>query len=265
MTPSYKLIVVGLIFVAALQAAHAESPAIAIIIDDLGHNLRAGERVTSFNWPITCSILPARPYSAHLAKQAHQNGKEIMVHLPMQASKAQRLGHGALTMGMNKREFVQAVNTSIDAIPFASGINNHMGSLLTRHAQHMDLLMQTIANRDDYLYFVDSKTTASTVARQAASDYYIPSLMRDVFLDANAHDEEFVRNQFKRLIEISKQQGYALAIGHPYDTTMSVLDQELSKLSQQDIQLVQVSKLIEMAKIRSWQTYSSLSPKVVKN
>jgi len=254
----YKLILVGLLFVIPLQWVGAESPAIAIIIDDIGHNLRAGERVIRSRWPIACSILPARPYSIQLAQMAHQHGKEVLVHLPMQAENAQRLGHGALTVSMSKYEFASTVNTSIDAIPYAQGINNHMGSLLTRDTDHMDALMRVIANRDDYLYFVDSKTTANTVAGKIANDYHIPNLMRDVFLDTTANDKEFVRGQVKRLVNIAKQQGYALAIGHPYDSTLAVLEQEFSKLSQQNIQFVSVSELIKIAKQKQWQPYSSL-------
>lgn len=258
MASLYKLIIVGLFFVIPFHWVNAESPAIAIIIDDIGHNFGAGERVINSRWPIACSILPARPYSIELAQLAHRKGKEVMVHLPMQAENKQKLGLGALTTGMSKHEFKLKVNISIDAIPFAQGINNHMGSFLTRHAGHMDLLMQTIANRDDYLYFIDSKTTANTVASKIASEYHIPTLIRDVFLDTKSNDKEFVRKQVKRLVKIAKHQGYALAIGHPYDTTMSVLDQELSQLDKQNIHLVTVSKLIEIATTKQWQTYSSL-------
>ena len=215
----YNLIIFGLFIVNPLQYVSAESPAIAIIIDDLGHNLDAGKRVINSNWKIACSILPARPYSIELAKLAHRNGKEIMVHLPMQANNVQRLGYGALTAGMNKQDFTLTVNTSIDSIPYARGINNHMGSLLTQHESHMDLLMQTIANRDDYLYFIDSKTTASTIASNIASEYHIPTLMRDVFLDTESHDKKHVRSQVRRLINIAKRKGYALAIGHPYSAS----------------------------------------------
>lgn len=254
----YRLIVAGLFFVIPLHGAYAELPAIAIIIDDIGNNLAAGKRVINSHWPFACSILPARPYSIQLAELAHQNDKEIIAHLPMQAENRERLGYGALTAGMTKDDFAFTVNTSIDAIPFAQGINNHMGSLLTSHVDHMDLLMQTIANRGDYLYFIDSRTTASTVAGKAARKYNIPNLMRDIFLDTKASDKDFVRGQIKRLINIAKQQGYALAIGHPYDSTMLVLDQELSKLSKKNVQIVSVSELIKIAKQKRWQPYSSL-------
>ena len=256
----------GLLIIAPLCSFAAEPTVIAIIIDDIGNNYAAGKRVINSSLQVTCSILPARPHSIKLARLAHQNGKEVMLHLPMQASKSEQLGHGGLTSEMTKKEFTSTIEISIDAIPHAQGINNHMGSLLTSDTAYMEWLMQTIANRDENLFFVDSKTTVKTVAADAAQSYYIPSVRRDVFLDSIPNDKDFVKQQVQQLIKIAKQKGYALAIGHPHHATLSVLEQELSSLSEQDIQLVTVSELINTATSinftntakMQWQKYSSL-------
>lgn len=249
----------GLLLVAPTHGNSAEPAVIAIIIDDIGNSLEAGKRVINSSLPVTCSILPARPHSIRLARLAHENGKEVMLHLPMQASKSERLGHGGLTTSMSKQEFTRTVEISIDSIPHARGINNHMGSLLTRNSDHMEWLMQTIANRDEHLFFVDSRTTAKTVASDAAQNYHIPSVQRDVFLDSTAHDKLFVKQQIKKLIRTAQKQGYALAIGHPHQTTLTVLEQELSKLNDKDIKIVTVNQLISVAKDKQWQKYSSLT------
>jgi len=248
----------GLLIAVPLQSFAVEPAVIAIIIDDIGNNFAAGQRVINSSFPYTCSILPARPHSIKLARLAHENGKEVMLHLPMQASKSERLGHGGLTSSMSKQEFIRVVDISIDAIPYAQGINNHMGSLLTTDSNYMGWLMQTIANREEDLFFVDSKTTAKTVAADTAHNYHIPSIRRDVFLDSIAHDQEFVRQQIKILINKAKKQGYALAIGHPHKTTLNVLEEELSKLNNEDVELVTVSRLISIAKEQRWRTYTSL-------
>ena len=266
----YKLAIVSLSLVLSLfsplqLAANSDAVAIAIIIDDIGHNLEAGKRVINSRWAFACSILPARPHSTVLAQLAHEKKKEIMVHLPMQAKADHSLGNGALTNQMSKKEFIQSVNYSIDAVPHAQGVNNHMGSLLTSDEKRMHLLMQTIANRDDYLYFVDSRTTAQTVAGKIAGSYYIPNLERDIFLDANTNNATFVKQQIANLVNIAKQKGYALAIGHPNWVTISILEQELAKLDAQNIRLVTVSELIQIAKRKQWQTHLSHSHKVAKN
>ncbi len=86
----------GLLSLAPLHGFAAEPAVIAIIIDDIGHNIEAAKRVINSSLPVRCSILPARPHSIKLARLAHQNGKEVMLHLPMQASKSEKLGHGGL-------------------------------------------------------------------------------------------------------------------------------------------------------------------------
>ena len=147
------ILLMGLFVAAPFHCLHAEPAAIAVIIDDIGNSFESGARVINSELPITCSILPARPYSIKLARLAHQHGKEVMLHLPMQAAKSQQLGHGALTADMSKQEFIRTVDISIDAIPYARGVNNHMGSLLTSNENYMEWLMQTIANRDENLFF----------------------------------------------------------------------------------------------------------------
>ena len=244
---SFKYLIAVLLFAAPFNLVIAESASIAIIIDDIGNNLHSGKRVINSQLPITCSILPARPHSIKLARLAHQQGKEVMLHLPMQASKSERLGYGALTANMSQHELTRIVDISLDAVPHVRGINNHMGSLLTSDVSYMEWLMQAIANRDENLFFIDSRTSAQTVAASTARTYHIPNLQRDVFLDDTAHDATFVKQQVKRLVKIAKQKGYALAIGHPYKTTLKVLEQEFANTELQGVQLVSVSKLITIA------------------
>ena len=248
----YRQVIAGLLFVMPVHWVSAEIflPAVAVIIDDIGHNFRDGERVIRSRWPFACSIIPGQPYSEKLAWLAHQNGKEVMVHLPMQANSVQQGEQGGLTLDMDEREFMQRVNAGIDGVPFARGINNHKGSLLTRHVDQMNWLMQTIVGRDESFYFVDSRTTADTVAGRIAEEYRVPTLTRDVFLDVEAGDIEFIESQLRRLLKIARRQGYALAIGHPYDTTMQVLDRGLARLEEQGIRLVTVGELVEIARER---------------
>ena len=262
-----KLFLLGLCFIAPFKVVVAETASIAIIIDDIGNNLQKGKRIINSPLPIACSILPARPHSIKLARLAHQRGKEVMLHMPMQASKPERLGYGALTASMSQHELNRIVDISLDAIPHVSGVNNHMGSLLTSNPSYMEWLMQAIANRDEKLFFVDSRTTSNTVAASTAHTYHIPNLQRDVFLDDTAHDAAFVKQQVKQLVKKAKQKGYALAIGHPHSTTLKVLEQELADTKLQGVQLVSVSELITIAEkqkraketFSTWQKSASLA------
>ena len=65
-----------------------------------------------------------------------------------------------------------------------TGVNNHMGSLLTRHPGHMLWLMRTLQQHgENPLFFVDSRTTVATVARRLAVENGVPNTDRNVFLD----------------------------------------------------------------------------------
>ena len=238
------------------QVALAQQAAIAIIIDDLG-NHSSHEEAIRLPGAIACAFLPHTPYTQRLAKLAHSLNKEVILHAPMQAMNGKTLGPGSLTLDMSEQEFIATLQKDLAAVPHVSGVNNHMGSLLTRHPGHMLWLMQEM-NRHGDLFFVDSRTTAQSVARMVAEENSVPTLNRDVFLDAE-NSEEFVEQQFDRLISIAKKRGSALGIGHPYPATITVLKKRLLQLDVEEIELVSVSELLRRRNKEksAWQVSSS--------
>jgi polysaccharide deacetylase 2 family uncharacterized protein YibQ len=248
-----------------LASAGAQQPVrIAIIIDDLGNNLTLGREAINLPGALTYSVLPRRPHSAEIALRAHTEGKEVMLHLPMQTTDGREMGPGGLHMNMSRVEFARQVRTSLAAIPYVSGVNNHMGSLLTQHSGAMRWLMEDLACFDR-LYFVDSRTDVRTVARNLARAAGLSNAQRDVFLD-NQQDAEYVRAQLRRLVAKARRQGSAIGIGHPYPETLRVLAEELPVLAAQGIQLLPVSRLVERERNnRLWHASSSPLPTVAKN
>ena len=218
-------------------------PRVAIIIDDLGDQWRAGKRALALPGPLTYAILPHTAYSVRLANRAHDLGKEVMLHLPMQSMEAKALGQGGLRLEMDRERFIQTVREDIAAIPHLIGINNHMGSLLTQHPGHMQWLMEEIKRQGD-LFFLDSRTTHLTVAEKVAAETGVPNSRRDVFLDDDPAPEA-IAHQFERLITKAKRKGSAIGIGHPYESTMQLLEVLLPTLVARNIQLVPVSALIQ--------------------
>lgn len=254
------LTVTALLLSAALLAEESlynhETYKVAIIIDDLGNNYKQGQVLIDLPYQLTYSFLPNRPYSKRLANLAASNGKEVMVHLPMQSSRESDLGEGALTLELTQKQFQTSVQTSIDSVPHARGVNNHMGSLLTQHPGHMSWLMQVLSNRSDNLYFVDSKTTAQTVASKIAQEHYVPNISRDVFLD-NGRSEQEINRQLEYLKSVAKRKGYAVAIGHPYPATIKLLQDYLPTLLEHNIEVVPVTELIKLdVQQQQWATLS---------
>ena len=247
------------------QEATDASPAISIIIDDMGKRLDSGKRVLALPGPVACSFLPGARYTSLLATAAHSSGKEVMLHLPMDSVDRRQLDSGAVTLDMTEQQFVSKVQDALSSVPHAIGVNNHMGSLLTRHPGHMLWLMQVIREHGP-MFFIDSRTTVETVARQVAEENGIPNSERNVFLD-NLLQEGEIAFQFRRLIKLARDKGTALAIGHPHPQTLALLEKRLPQLERQGIRLLPVTELIEIQQEgeHTWQASWSPSHKDAKN
>ncbi|MCU7800040.1 MAG: divergent polysaccharide deacetylase family protein [gamma proteobacterium symbiont of Lucinoma myriamae] len=220
---------------------------IAIIIDDLGYKYKHDQRAINLPGQVTFAFLPHTPYVKSLAETVHSHGKDIMLHLPMQAlMETFYLGPGALTSDMTEQEFKQSLLDSIRSIPYLKGVNNHMGSLITSQSNSMQWLMDELVKTD--LYFVDSRTTVKTVAEQTANQYQIKNTRRNVFLDHELN-RPAIEFQFKRLINLAKKNGSAVAIGHPFPETLDVLEEYIPQLKAAGIQLLPVSQLIQQQKL----------------
>jgi polysaccharide deacetylase 2 family uncharacterized protein YibQ len=222
--------------------APPELPAISIIIDDLGYRRLDGLRAIELPGPVAYAILPHTPYATRLAGIAFQLDKEVLLHVPMQSDVDKALGPGALTNGMSRGELQAVLEAGLASVPHVSGINNHMGSALTRESLAMRWTMEWMDRNGD-LYFVDSLTSSESVALSTAHDAGLLAIARDVFLDPTP-DTVTIRRQFQRLIAIARERGTGLAIGHPYPQTLSVLRRVLLKPSHYGVELVPVHELI---------------------
>lgn len=228
-----------IVFVLAL----ATTPRIAIIIDDIGDREAEGVRATMLAGPVALAFLPHAPYTSTLAQRAHAQEKEVMLHLPLQALSGKELGPGAIMLDTNEAEFRRVLAAGLASVPYVTGVNNHMGSLLTRHPGHMGWLMEELRMRTP-LFFVDSYTAVESVAFPIATEAGVPATRRDVFLDTDPSPEQ-VEFQFNRLLAVARSEGSALGIGHPYPATLELLERELPRLAvAHGVELVTVRELI---------------------
>ena len=214
---------------------------LAIIIDDLGNNLKSGLNALALPGRITYSVLPHRTHSQTLADRGHRLGKEIMLHAPMSTLDNHPLGEGALTLDLNEKQFKDRLRHAILSTPHIRGVNNHMGSALTQNTQAMTWLMDVL--QESQLYFVDSRTTHETVAFTLAQQQSVASATRDVFLDHEVNTDS-IHRQFKRALAVSKKYGSAIAIGHPSKTTLAYLAKVLPELDRLNVKLLSASDLI---------------------
>jgi len=238
-----RLCLLALLMLLASGSIATSPPRIAIIIDDLGYRLDAGRRAIDLPGPISFAVLPGTPRARALAVQAHENGKEVLLHLPLQAAPNDNIHDPlSLNLDMNRREFGDTFEQALISVPHAIGVNSHRGSMLTRHPGHMQWLMDEIRARDN-LFFIDSYTTHESVALQIARETGVDARKRDVFLDPDRDPETVVR-EFERMKRLAQERGSIIAIGHPYAATLELLERELPNLAAEGYELVTISELM---------------------
>ena len=237
-----RLAAMMLLFASAPGAAG--QPQVAIIIDDLGYQLEAGRRAIGLPGPVTFAVLPGTPRAAALAEWAHERGKEVLLHLPLQANSDDKDDEPiGIDLDMSRETLASTFDAALSSVPYVVGVNGHRGSLLTRHPGHMLWLMEEIRARND-LFFVDSYTTVHSVALQMASEAGVSAVRRDIFLDPDRSPGTVVL-QFERMKRLARKRGFVVAIGHPYRSTLELLERELPKLREQGIELVTISELVK--------------------
>lgn len=218
----------------------ANNPKVSIIIDDVGYRA-TDSNVLKLPGDITLAILPHTPYGKIIAQKGHSKNLDIMLHIPMEAENGKFLGPGGLTSEMSQDTITHHLAAAFEEIPYAIGINNHMGSLLTQQEKTMAWVMSDLKRRN--VFFVDSVTSSESKAEFIAQKYGIPTLHRHIFLD-NQLTHQYIASQFNKLITIAKKNQIAVAIAHPHPETISALTKLIPLLEQQNISLVSASKLL---------------------
>lgn len=214
---------------------------LAILLDDAGQRLRLTELAINLPPEVGVAVLPFLPASTESAVALHEAGHEVWLHLPMEAVSGKDPGPGALMVSMSDQELHDAVYMAINNIPHLVGVNNHMGSLATANLRMMTWVMQDLAAMD--LAFLDSRTTVSTVAEEAARAQGVRTGRRHVFLD-NERTKEAVQRQLDEAVYRALMEGEAIAIGHLNEVTVAVLERELPDLNRRGVTLVRPTALL---------------------
>ncbi|TSJ90676.1 divergent polysaccharide deacetylase family protein [Gilliamella apicola] len=233
------LLKVGILFL-LFNANNVKAAKLALVIDDFGYRQRNEEQIISFSPNITVAVLPYSSNAKRIATIAHEHGNDVIIHLPMAPLGKQSLEKDTLFPYMSELEVKRIVDDAVSRVPYAIGVNNHMGSLMTANLNGMHNVMKALSHYS--MFFLDSKTIGKTQVKNAASEYNIAVIGRDVFLD-DQQKEYAIAQQFDLAIKIAQKNGHAIAIGHPYPQTVNVLRTKLANLPD-DIELVKVSQLI---------------------
>jgi uncharacterized protein len=220
----------------------SRAPRLAIIIDDLGNDPAEAESTLALPFPITASVLPHLEFSSQTAEEAWRRGDQVILHLPMQP-----LEDGAkpeaieLRVGMTPSQVQNTLAGMLATVPHAAGVNNHEGSRATADPALMAELMPDLRERG--LFFIDSRTTAATVAYEAAERAGVAAASRKVFLD-DTPTRQAVMAQLELAARDARRDGSAIAIGHPHPQTIAALGDGVPQLEARGIRVVFASDLV---------------------
>lgn len=233
----WRLIITSLCFLFATQSNAAK---LAIVIDDFGYRHNTETQILNMPVEITIAILPNAPLRKEMMTKAHQQGRDIIIHVPMLPVSKQPLEKDTIKPTMSAAEIERILDQAIANVPYAKGINNHMGSAMTADLAAMQNVMKVLEKH--HFFFLDSVTIGKTQATNAAKGTTVSVLKRNVFLDDNTN-EAAVLAQFNQAIKVARRNGSAIAIGHPHPSTVKVLKQMIPNLPA-DVQLVKLSDLL---------------------
>ena len=228
-----------LLFISA--GALGKAARLAIVVDDMGYNVDRAERLLQIPAPMTFAVLPFAPKAREVAILAHAYGKEVILHQPMEPHPGPtvRHEHGTLTHDMSPELLSHTLRRSIRAVPNLAGVSNHTGSLLTAHSPAMQQVMSVI--KEENLYFLDSRTTAQTVAMDAAVRNDVPAVRRDVFLDHTV-TYQAIDASFRKALAVARRRGQAVLIAHPHAASIRYLEAAVLRIPA-DVELVTAGDL----------------------
>lgn len=216
---------------------------LAIIVDDMGSNMKEVQELAAINLPLTFAIIPGLPKAKGVAEYAHAKGKDVIIHIPMepQGYPTQRVESNALLMSSSAGEIVSRVRGFVKEIPFAIGANNHMGSRFTESEAQMKPVIAAL--KESGLFFIDSRTSPKSVGQTVASGMGVRTASRHVFLD-NEQSVEAVKRELVSAARMAGKKGGAIAICHPHPVTIKALSEAMPKLAEEGTVFVTAAQLL---------------------
>jgi polysaccharide deacetylase 2 family uncharacterized protein YibQ len=226
----------------ATPPQEADAARVALVFDDAGGSLDDLDEIIAIGRSVTVAVLPELQHSTEVAERARSAGLEVILHLPIASTdKERRLGPGAVTTDMSDDAIAATVDADFRSVSGAIGANNHMGSAGTADRRVMRAVLRAVKARGGF--FLDSRTTTGTVVEEVAAEIGVKTARRAIFID-NDENEEAIRQQVRRMIQMAKARGAIVAIGHAQRITPRVIAQMLPEIDRHGVALVPLSTLV---------------------
>jgi polysaccharide deacetylase 2 family uncharacterized protein YibQ len=212
-------------------------PCVAVVIDDVGRDLRLLTRLLALDADLTFSVLPHALYTQESLEAIRAREREVMLHLPMRPRDTGKVQEEAVVVGMDG-PLETAVLECLRQVPDAVGVNNHMGSAISESVPEMRRVLAVLQGRG--LWFLDSRTTAATRICEVARELKMPCIRRDVFLD-DRPSAAAVESGLNEALRRARRRGWAIAVGHVRPVTVRVLGEFLQD---REINVVRLSRVV---------------------
>ena len=218
---------------------------IAVIMDDMGGSLNTMRELLRLDVIITPSILPGTSRAVSATSLLQEEGREYMIHMPMQPRSYPETNPGAnaLLLGQSEDETRRLVRSYLAGVPGAVGGNNHMGSQYTAESEPMRIVLNELKQHD--LFFIDSRTIGDSVAFSEARKMGLKTATRNIFLD-NQADVTYIRQQIHKMVKLAGKNREIIAICHPHAETLEAFRLEQGWLQQQSVDFVSASDLVHV-------------------
>lgn len=216
---------------------------LAVIVDDCGYDMSSVRTLLNIGLPLNFAVLPYKPYSSDVLEMIKSDGRVAMLHLPMEPMDRSAMSEGSSTIctDMSKDRILELTRKAINSLPGVSGVNNHQGSKATADSATMTTVLQELRNQD--LFFVDSRTSSKSVARDKAVAMGVPTARNDIFLD-NSSDVQAIRKQIYKAMDIAEKNGSAIAICHARPNTAKAWSMYAEEIKNTGIELVPITDLL---------------------
>lgn len=230
---------------AKVFAGKQQKRSLAIVVDDFGTiNGTLLDGFLALDKAVCFAIFPDEAYTALTAEKANAQGRETIIHVPMEP-----LGYPSVNPGKNAifvhyspSEIEHIINRFIKQLPQSRGINNHMGSLATTDAEVMRTVMTTLKKHNKY--FLDSRTSNVSVAYATAQKAHIGAYRNDLFLDSPDISSATMDAKIKQIISLAETKSNIIAITHCHsDAKLQYLKKLISRLKAAGFSLVPLSEI----------------------
>ena len=232
------------------EDSSSAKPMLAIVIDDFGEDRSGVAQMLSIKAPLTCAVMPNLTYSVEDAEEAHKNGHEVILHMPLESKGGlpqswygPKLIHNSDSEESAQKTFEECLKS----VPHAVGSNYHIGTGVSENKRLMTALLKTA--KDNNVYFLDSKTTQHSAAPEAAKSAGAKYISRDLFLENGHASYGYSKKILNEAVDLAKSQGYAVVIGHVgpmgrEQTGKAIID-SLKHITEEGIEIVPLSRIVE--------------------